>query len=144
VIASNAGGATNTAATGASRVIAANFGRDSASSVITIFLVSEGGANNLVMNGSVTYTRRVATYTSLTNITEGTYLSTDANNPFAVAGQQFDPGAWQVIVGGNNIDLVFTPVPEPVTVFGAAAAGLGLVTLARRRYRSRSEMVVAA
>lgn len=35
--------------------------------------------------------------------------------------------------GGNDVVILFTPVPEPTTVLGVAAAALGLVTLIRRR-----------
>jgi len=36
---------------------------------------------------------------------------------------------------GNNVYLNLTPVPEPTTVLGLAAAGMGLAGMIRRRFR---------
>ena len=35
----------------------------------------------------------------------------------------------------DNVQLTYTPVPEPGAVLAFAAAGLGLAGLVRRRYR---------
>lgn len=142
---SNAGGTVNTTATGASRVIAAVFGRDTAATLINILVANEGGANAMVNDGSVTYTRRLATYTGLNNLTEGTYTADTPNTPFNVVGPadlQFTPTNWQVVIGNdggvNRVDLVFTPVPEPATVVGVSAAVFGLAGLLRRGRRGRA------
>lgn len=52
----------------------------------------------------------------------------------AVQFTGFPQGAFLVDVGGGQSELV--PVPEPATVLGVAAAGLGLTGLARRVRRS--------
>ena len=62
-------------------------------------------------------------YTYLTDFT----LATDRPQTGSFQGVTLIPD------GGNNLILTFTPVPEPATVLGLAAAGLGAVRLARRR-----------
>jgi hypothetical protein len=37
------------------------------------------------------------------------------------------------LTGGNDVLLAAVPVPEPVTILGFAAVGLGLTRVARRR-----------
>jgi autotransporter-associated beta strand protein len=138
---SNAGitGTTNvdTTTAGASRVAAAVFGYVPGTD-INVFLVSDTGANALVSDGTVTYTRRLATYTSLANLTEGAYPRGQVGNPFIVTGQPFDSGAWTINVASGNVDIVFTPVPEPATVFGIAAAAVGLAGAVRRVRRNKA------
>jgi hypothetical protein len=45
----------------------------------------------------------------------------------------FSIASWTLVVGANSIDLTFTPIPEPGTVLGIAAVGLGLARVIRRR-----------
>ena len=42
----------------------------------------------------------------------------------------------QISVAGGNVDLQFTPVPEPATLIGVAAIGFGLAHVVRRRQSS--------
>ena len=42
------------------------------------------------------------------------------------------------LTGGNDVVISFVPVPEPATVLVAAAGGLGLLRLVRRRRRAHS------
>ncbi|MFO0849410.1 MAG: PEP-CTERM sorting domain-containing protein [Gemmataceae bacterium] len=46
-------------------------------------------------------------------------------------------------LGIDDLRVAFTPVPEPATVLGIAAAGLGAVRLARRRLRGRGVTAAA-
>jgi autotransporter-associated beta strand protein len=51
-------------------------------------------------------------------------------------GFSLAPGdMFQLVRSGDGVALNFTPVPEPATVLGLAAAGLGLGGLVRRRVR---------
>ena len=45
---------------------------------------------------------------------------------------------------GSNLVLTFTPVPEPTTILGLAAAGMGAVGLVRRLRRRQAEPATAA
>jgi hypothetical protein len=130
-VAGNGGTPTDTTTAGASLVdVDGNLNRSGAADTIRIELVNDG---TLVTDGSTLYTRRVLTYTGLgTNLTEGTFT---AGGPFEVTGLPVAAG-WQVIVGSGNVDVRFTPVPEPGAVLGLAAAGLGLAGLVRRARRT--------
>jgi autotransporter-associated beta strand protein len=148
-VVSSAEGAVNTTATGASRVNAGAFGLDATASQMTILLVSDTGANALITDGSVIYTRRLATYTSLVNLAEGTYTNTTPGNPFIVSGgTQFNLASWTITVGVdsgvNRVDIAFQPVPEPATMISVAAVGFGLVQLVRRVRNRRDESVATA
>ncbi len=127
-------------ATGASRLVTTGaLGRDSTSSIINIQLTN-AATDGLNLDGAHTYTRRLATYTSLTNLTTGTYNAGDAGNPFSVSGTNFAVNNnWIVTVNATSFDVTFSPmspVPEPGTVLAIGAAGLGLFG-AFRRYRNR-------
>lgn len=127
-------------ATGAGRLTTTGaFGRDSTTSIINIQLTN-AATDGLNLDGTHTYTRRLATHTSLTNLTTGTYNAGDVGNPFNVSGTNFAVNSnWIVTVNATSFDVTFspmTPVPEPGTVFAIGAAGLGLLG-ACRRYRNR-------
>jgi hypothetical protein len=90
----------------------------------------------LTLDGSMalgtTYTRQLATYGSLSNITPGTYTSSDTK--FTVVSDTIPIASdWTVFVGSGVIQITFTPVPEPGTVLAIGAAGLGLAGWYRRR-----------
>ena len=123
--------------TTASRIdVSGAFGRDSTAGVLNIKLTN-AASGGLTLNGTQV-SRQIATYGSLSNLSEGTYLSTDSNNPFIVTGTNFNPGNWTVVVGATSLDVTFspTPVPEPGTLFAVGAAGLALVG-GLRRWRGR-------
>jgi PEP-CTERM motif len=67
--------------------------------------------------------------------------ATNVNNlftttDFTTAG--FSASEWQVLYnqGGGNVQLVFTPVPEPASMLAVAAAGLGVFEWRRRRRKA--------
>ncbi len=116
--------------TGSSRLAATTFGRTAATGLIDVLVVTDG---SLVAN--TTYTRRIATYTALQNLTEGTTY-TAADNVFTVTSPEFAVTAgWQIQVSGGFVDLTFSPVPEPATAGLIGVAALGVVGVVRRKLR---------
>ncbi len=97
------------------------FNASTGTDVMTIHLFSDGSLN---MTGSVNYTIQVATY--------GSTNATSANYSFIADNFSFS-GTPIITSSPTSLSISFTPVPEPVTIFGLAAAGMGLVGFVRRR-----------
>lgn len=136
IAAGNGATANDTTLAGSSQLaVAGVLGRQTATDRVTIDIAFAAGGN-LDLTGNTTYTRRVATYGSLSNLTPGTYDS--SSGVFNVTSPSFgvDPG-WTVLVGqnGSALDVVFTPVPEPGAILAVGLAGLGVAGLARRARR---------
>jgi fibronectin-binding autotransporter adhesin len=128
-------GAGRVAATGAG--VGTLFGRSAGTGLIDIQLEKDGSIQDLT-----SYTRRIAAYGTLSNLSNGTYTASDS--VFSMSGVGFGiSNDWQVIVGsgGSFVDITFTPVPEPGTVFALGAAVLGAGAFVRRRFGKK---VVAA
>ncbi len=89
-------------------------------------------ANNVTFDPATSYTYLIATSGTSTaglSVTDQTLFSTSnfSNSSaftFSLTGN-----------AGGVIFLDFTPVPEPTTVLGLAAAGMGLAGMIRRRFR---------
>jgi autotransporter-associated beta strand protein len=106
--------------------------------VATLATPSPGG------NGYTTTTvLAIITNTGTSTTTTGNFsgLATDGSQVTAMNGLGgFNWGIYYhgvastgALTGGQDVLLAVLPVPEPVTVLGFAAAGLGLVRFARRR-----------
>jgi hypothetical protein len=88
------------------------------------------------------YSRTIATATggiflNGTKLSNGTSL--DPGTDFVLTSPDFEYFTAESLTignGGTSLILNFTPVPEPVTVLGFAAAGLGLAEFVRRRIRT--------
>jgi autotransporter-associated beta strand protein len=133
-------GVSDVSAAGASRAaVAGTLGRSTATDVITIQLVNDG---TFAFDPAQTYTRRVATYGSLSNLSMRDYTNpyVAADNVFTLSTSGFAAPAWfGVAVVNGNVDVMFgttqAPVPEPGAVLGLAAIGLTAAGLLRRRVR---------
>jgi fibronectin-binding autotransporter adhesin len=120
------GGATPATVVNSKVATAAAFNAATAgSSVLEIHLFNDGTLN---LNGTTAYSITVATFGS-TNTTAGTNYTVLADN-FSFSGTPTVN-----LTGGTALTVSFTPVPEPVAVFGLVAVGLGARRLARKRGR---------
>ncbi len=96
----------------------------------TVTIASLALAENVQLNGVSQPNGTVIPYSS------GAYTLTSSNGSFT----QFDNSSAAVSslsvvdngTGGSNLQLTFTPTPEPGTVLGLAAGGLGLAGVVRR------------
>ena len=89
-------------------------------------------AANFDVNSAHTYTL-ISTVNGVTGFTGSNQFAVDTSG-FSVAGTgTLDSSLFTVGLSGNSLVLQFTPVPEPGTVLGVAAAGLGLARLVRRQ-----------
>ncbi|MFT3729801.1 MAG: PEP-CTERM sorting domain-containing protein [Hyphomicrobium sp.] len=123
-----------------SLIAAQQFGRSSSSgNLINIELTSNG---TILPDGTTSYTRRVLTYTTLSNLTAGGgsgaggALRGGRQAVLNVSVANFNTTSnWQVLVTGGHVDVVFSaaPVPEPGHVLLICAGVLGLGLLMRRQ-----------
>jgi hypothetical protein len=95
----------------------------------------------VIADGSVTgfnnlnpYTWTVATFSGGIGIPQSAF----AANP--VGWGNLNGGSFSVSVNGSDLNVVFSPVPEPGTVLGLAFASLGLGGFVRRVRRKRCEV----
>jgi hypothetical protein len=96
-----------------------------------------------------TYTITLATAAASTNFVRSTAGGNSGTDPFTTA--DFDlvsgSGAWSafnsvsLVRNGVNLDLTFSPVPEPATVGLIAVGMLGVVGTVRRKRRPATELV---
>ena len=97
------------------------------------------GSDGTLVNGS-SYTRKLIDYTGLSGgLSQGTFTDSTPGG-FSVAGTGFDIGTWSLVFGADSANLTFlvTPVPEPASVLGVTAAGVGLAGWVRRRRANRA------
>ncbi len=100
-----------------------------------IALLNDAG----LTNGGA-YTLTIAAVTNGATITEGggtpdfAYLT-----DFTLSSVNFSGfNSVSLVVNGTNLDLTFTPVPEPGTVFAVGAVGLAAAGWLRRRHKAKA------
>jgi hypothetical protein len=84
---------------------------------------------------SGTYTWTAATFAGGITFPQSAFMA----NP--IGWGNLGGNGFSIAVNGNNLNIVFAPVPEPATVLGIAAA---LLVIARALQRLRRKCVVAA
>jgi autotransporter-associated beta strand protein len=102
-----------------------------ADDMLTIRLTDDG---TLDLSGSASYTITLLTYGGLGTIPGNTNLPT--SNHFTLVAENFTfsgPVFWSL--SGSALSITFTPVPEPGSVLGCAAAAAAGWAAARRRGR---------
>lgn len=109
----------------------------------TLNFVLKGTAGTAVpyTNGvPVTYT--VATFNNGTLgagiVAPGTTFTFDTTNFVPIGGVDVNAYLYAAQIVGNSLQITVTPVPEPATVLGIAAAAAGAAGLLRRRARTRA------
>jgi hypothetical protein len=98
----------------------------------TVVAMPAGGGARVQLDGAATANNQVlGTFVQGAGPTGPVVINPSG---FALAaGDRFD-----LVRSGDAVVLLFTPVPEPATALGLAAAGLGLGGLARRTLRRRA------
>ena len=102
-------------------------GSATSASPFVIDVVAAGVVNGF--DSSMTHTWTIGTFTGGIGLPASAFSAL----PNGWTGlNSLDGGSFQAVVSGNELQISFTPVPEPGSVFVVCAAGLGAVGLVRR------------